>query len=797
MPRRQLLASFIATVLAVPMGLIMLSSGASAQTANLVANSGFETGNLSGWSCAATDSVVSSPVHAGSYALKGAVGDFDYAQCTQVVAVQPNSSYTLSGWVEGSYVYIGETGTGTSDTNMWTPSATTWQQITTSFTTGAATTSVTIYVHGWYAQGTYYADDFSLTGPSGGTQPPAAPAGLAVTGTSSSSVSLAWNAPSGTVTGYNIYENGSKVASVTSTSTTITGLAPSTTYTFTVTAYNSGGESPQSNAVQATTAGTSQGPSAPTGLAVTGTTSSSISLSWNASTPGSNPISGYRVYEGSTIVATVTGTTATISGLAASSTHTYTVTAFDTAGVESAHSNAVTATTASGGGGTGPFNKVAYFEQWSIYGNGYYVKNLDTTGVAASANTFIYAFENIDPVNLTCFEAVKAADTNESDPNAGDGAGDAYADYQKSFDSSTSVNGTADTWSQPLKGNFNQLKELKAKYPNLKILISIGGWTYSKYFSDVAATASSRQKFVSSCIDMFIKGNLPTGIGGDPSGGPGSAAGIFDGFDLDWEYPASAGGHVGNHYGSADTQNFTLLLQEFRSELDALGSQTGKHYLVTAALPSGQDKIGKIQTGQIGQYLDFGDVMTYDMHGAWDSTGPTNFQNPLHASAADPSPVIPPGNEKYSIDTAIDAWTTGLPDYGIPGGFPAGKINLGVPFYLRGWTGVAAGSNHGLYQPASGATAQFSYSQTPGVAFWKELAAAGLAGNSADTFFDSTTQSTWIYDGTNFYTGDDPRSIAARDSYIKSRGLGGAFVYAIKDDDGSSTLWKAVANGLS
>src|SRR6266700_2726357 len=245
------------------------------------------------------------------------------------------------------------------------------------------------------------------------------------------------------------------------------------------------------------------------------------------------------------------------------------------------------------------FQTVAYYDQWGIYGNAYYLRNVDRQGVASKLTALIYDFENIDPVNLTCFEAIKASDAgNESDPNAGDGAEDAFADYQKSF---------------------------------------------------------------SSCIDMFIKGNLPTGIGGDPAGGQGVAANIFDGFDIDWEYPGVLG-HVGNHVSANDAQNFTLLLKEFRTQLDALG---GKHYLLTAALSAGQDKIAHMQTDQIGQYLDFGDVMTYDMHGAWEASGPTNFQSPLHDSPADPSAAIPPGHEKYNVDTATRAWTAGLPDYGI------------------------------------------------------------------------------------------------------------------------------------
>jgi hypothetical protein len=122
----------------------------------------------------------------------------DDAQCTQVIRVQPNSSYALSAWVEGNYVYLGDTGTGTSDTSTWTPSAATWQQLSTSFTTGAATTSVTIYLHGWHGQGTYHAHDVTMTGP-GGSPPssPTVPAGLTVTGVTSSSASLSWTEAGG------------------------------------------------------------------------------------------------------------------------------------------------------------------------------------------------------------------------------------------------------------------------------------------------------------------------------------------------------------------------------------------------------------------------------------------------------------------------------------------------------------------------------------------------------------------------------------------------------------------------
>jgi chitinase len=254
-----------ACLLVLGLGVAATAPAASAASANLLSNGDFATGTTSGWTCSSGDAVVTSPVYPGSsYALAGTPSGSDYARCSQVVSVQPSSSYSLSGWVEGDYVYLGDSGTGGADTSDWTPSASTWTQLSTSFTTGSATTSVTIYVNGWYAQPEFYADNLSLTGAAGsgggtGTSAPAAPTDLAVVGSTSSSVSLSWTAPSGTVTGYHVAEDGSQVATVAGTSDTVTGLAASTGYTFTVSAYNSGGQSAASNSVSATTSASSSG----------------------------------------------------------------------------------------------------------------------------------------------------------------------------------------------------------------------------------------------------------------------------------------------------------------------------------------------------------------------------------------------------------------------------------------------------------------------------------------------------------------------------------------------------------
>ncbi|WP_308368674.1 glycoside hydrolase family 18 protein [Streptomyces sp. ISL-36] len=252
MARTRPLTLLLAGVLAAG-GLVALTPAAQAADPDLARNGGFESG-LDGWSCTAgSGAVVTSPVHGGTKALLATPAGSDNARCSQTVTVKPNSAYTLIGWVRGDYVHLGASGTGTTDVSTWTQSAPAWQQLTTTFRTGASTTSVTVYTHGWYGTSAYHADDVSLVGPGGDpVRVPAAPAGLTAGSPTSSSIPLSWSAVPG-ATSYHVHQGGSRILTVSGTSATATGLTPSTAYSFQVSAANSAGESPKSAAVTATT----------------------------------------------------------------------------------------------------------------------------------------------------------------------------------------------------------------------------------------------------------------------------------------------------------------------------------------------------------------------------------------------------------------------------------------------------------------------------------------------------------------------------------------------------------------
>jgi chitinase len=402
--------------------------------------------------------------------------------------------------------------------------------------------------------------------------------------------------------------------------------------------------------------------------------------------------------------------------------------------------------------------QVGYYIQWGVYGRGFYVRNLDTSGEAAKLTDLDYAFANVAPEGdaITCQ------------------SGDVWADYEQPIAADKSVDGVADQWGEPLNGNFGQLLKLKAKYPKLKILLSLGGWSWSKYFSDAALTAQSREALVSSCVDRFIKGNLPF-LGPGDAGGPGSAAGLFDGFDVDWEWPGSDG-NTGNIVRPEDKANFTLLLAEFRRQLDAYGSQTHKHYTLSAFLPAAPAKIAAGFDGhQIFDSLDYGNMQGYDFHGTWESV--TNQQSAIRVPSG--APTTP----DFSLDSSVRAW--------LDAGARPDQLVLGIPSYGQGWTGVSGGGD-GLFQPAAGPAAG---TWGPGNEDYKVLKTLPSKGFTVHR--DVISGFAWLFDGTTFWTYDDPAVVLQKALYIRLHGLGGAMMWELSGDDDTGTLTKTIHFGLT
>ncbi|MCX5213977.1 glycosyl hydrolase family 18 protein [Kitasatospora sp. NBC_00240] len=616
---------------------------------------------------------------------------------------------------------------------------------------------------------------------------PGAPGTPQVTESTAHSLALSWPAATAgdfPVASYEVLSGATVLATSTTTSVLATGLTPATAYSLAVRAKDTRGNTgPLGASVAARTvdpATDTSPPTAPGALRSTAVTSSSITLAWTAAADNQR-ISAYDVYQGATLVQTVTGatTTATVAGLSPSTAYTFTVKARDPADNASPASNALTVSTGDLVG-PGKYARVGYFTQWGIYGRQYFVKNLDTSGSAAKLDVVNYAFENIDPVNLTCLAGVtKGTTADPQDPDQGTGAGDADADYARPMSAAQSVDGVADDGWGPLRGNLGQLKKLKAKYPNLKVVVSLGGWTYSKYFSDAAATDASRKKLVASCLDIWIKGNLPLYNG---AGGPGVGAGIFDGIDLDWEWPGSADGHAGNHWSAADKDNLTLLLAEFRKQLDALG---GSHKLLTAFTPADPVKINQgWDLSKIFTYLDIANVQGYDFHGAgsdnsWEPNRAGHQAN-LYADTQDPYTF------HFSVDAAVQAYLTA--------GVNPRKLTIGFPFYGRGWQGVTAGGANGEWQAATGA-APGQFAEEAGTRGYNNL----LAGvPDLTVHHDTQSISTYGYTGAGgqWWSFDDPWSIGQKTAYLKSKGLLGSMIWEMSGDTPTGTLITALDNGL-
>jgi chitinase len=450
---------------------------------------------------------------------------------------------------------------------------------------------------------------------------------------------------------------------------------------------------------------------------------------------------------------------------------------------------AVPALAAAAGSGPEPPVQVraAFFANWDRYGRGYLVDQIP----ADRLNVIDYAF------------AAPTAD-------GACGLTDAWSDYQAPTSTGdASVDGVADDPSNPkqhLFGNFRQLLKLKAAHPHLRVVMSIGGWTHSTYFSDVAASDAARQTFVSSCLDLIIRGNLPAGGWPKGAGGIGAAAGLFDGIDVDWEFPGVDPGN-GAHHSPADKHNATLLLREFRRQLDVYGAATRRHYLLTAALPAGNlNSLRSWELASVARTVDWVNLLTFDYHGSWDPW--TAINSPLSLDPKEP----PIGNGAIQ-----STWNVkGTVDLYLAKGVPASKLVVGVPFYGKQYVGVGAASGS-PYMPF--APQGWPYNDSP---TFHELVDTGLTDgtfavigaaalalptssgndgqgiNGFSRYYDGPAAAPWLYNpllaGGTFISYVDPRGIRDRVRLVDDKRLRGLWAWEISGDDDAHDLLNAMTS---
>lgn len=442
---------------------------------------------------------------------------------------------------------------------------------------------------------------------------------------------------------------------------------------------------------------------------------------------------------------------------------------------------AMSSTPALADNGFNPEIVASYYQNFHVY-SGTYPRHLAVNGVAGKLNFLIYAFVDI------------RADQN-GNPHCA--AFDEFADYQYDFASTYSVDGTNDSFANgALRGQVHQLQELKKQFPNLKVLASIGGFSAgTEGFEKASATAASRQAFVSDCINSYINGNFSnttglapifdTGFSEQPLITPpiGPDPGIFDGFDIDWEFPTQP----------QDKANYIAFLEEFRRQLNAL---PGRHYL-SAALPSGSQNFSLINLPAAAKQLDFINLETYDYNGPFNPF--TGFVAPLYQTQFDTSTTF---NINFSVLSYIAA------------GVPPNKILMGMPFYSYGWaiTGTSAPGQNGQFvaavnpaPPPAGNPPNYAGS----FAIQVDPTLAGVAATEPDSFLvlniltfaqlfrDPRSGTPWAFDGLNFWTYDDATSIAVKMNYAREHGLGGASIFEEPDELPDGSLFNAVWLGIN
>ena len=316
---------------------------------------------------------------------------------------------------------------------------------------------------------------------------------------------------------------------------------------------------------------------------------------------------------------------------------------------------------------------------------------------------------------------------------------------------------TADPHAAP-GGNFAALRRLKQRHPQLRTLIAVGGWGGSSGFSDAAASPESRRQFVESLINTFFIEHK----------------GVFDGVDIDWEYPVG-GGMAGNRNRPEDRANYTLLLADLRRALDERSRIDGRKYLLTIAAGAGRTHVRNLDVPMLARILDFINVMTYDYH-----SGGTiaHFNAPLDTARNDPTPEF---NARASVEAFLAA------------GLPADKLVLGVPFYGYGYAGVDS-VNSGKFQP--GSTQPDSSAPNPWVGALRHYRIVEALRAGFTRHWDPQARVPWLYNAATrtWITYDDAESLGLKAEFVRTRKLGGIMIWELSGDGG--TLLPAIYYGL-
>ena len=302
--------------------------------------------------------------------------------------------------------------------------------------------------------------------------------------------------------------------------------------------------------------------------------------------------------------------------------------------------------------------------------------------------------------------------------------------------------------------NLKALASLRRKHPHLKVLASVGGWTWSGSFSDVALTRETRRRFVDSAVDLVVRYDL-------------------DGLDIDWEYPGLPG--YGNSHRPEDKQNFTALMSELRVALDRERTRSGRRYLLTFAAGGFRECLANVEMDKLEPVVDFVNLMAYDLRNAELDPLAGHHAN-LYTHAADP--------RRNSADQAVRDF--------LAAGVPACKLVLGVPFYGRAWGNVAsdAAHPHGLYTAGSAP-------EPPLETCYQHLAANVVDRGGYARFWDDTVCAPflWNADSRTLISYEDPQSLREKCRYIREHDLAGAMFWEYYADPGG-TLLDTLFNGL-